>query len=275
MAYRCGDVLRISCPFTPAVVAGVNDGHISVRWPWWQIDPDADSIRWNGIVALGRDDPDELFTTEPPAHHLAPGDACRVGIPPRIIHIIEIHQYDPPHETGWLPRPSLSLLVLRAGEPPDPAAEFQGTSIEPDDGIPLTLELVFRPYAFLEAGDDVADSDGRVWRFDGPWNWTAYDGAAGTPTWPLTLLTGNADPATVTSATLTGSHECEVRRWQQAAELPAETRPARPVRGGTGRGQATESAESIALDGPTRTVPTDRTCRPGDSVGSPQSRPTA
>ena len=108
-----------------------------------------------------------MYGTEPAARHLAPGDACRVGIPPRIIHVIEVHKDDPPQETGWLPRPSLSLLVLRAGEPPDPRAEFQGTSVEPDDGIPLTLELVFRPYAFLEPGDDVVDADGRAWRFDG------------------------------------------------------------------------------------------------------------
>jgi hypothetical protein len=229
MPYRCGDVLRISCPFTPAVVAGVDNYHVSVRWPWWQIDPDADGIRWNGIAALGRDDPAELYVTEPPADDLAPGDTCRVGIPQRIIHIIEVHEYDPPQETGRLPRPSLSLLVLRAGEPPDPGAEFQGTSIEPGDGIPFTLELVFRPYAFLEPGDDVADAGGRAWRFDGPWRWTAYDGTDGTPAWPLTLLAGNADPAAVSSATSTGTHETEVRRWRQAAALPAEARPGRPT----------------------------------------------
>ncbi|GIJ23921.1 hypothetical protein Vlu01_45450 [Micromonospora lutea] len=118
-----------------------------------------------------------------------------------------------------MPRPSLSLLVLRAGEAPDAAAEFQGTSIEPDGGIPFTLELVFRPYAFLEVGDDVADAAGRAWRFDDPWTWAAYDGAQGVPAWPLALLAGGADPAAVTAATATGSHEAEVTRWRRAAGL--------------------------------------------------------
>jgi hypothetical protein len=115
---------------------------------------------------------------------LVPGDTCQVGIPPRIIHVLEVHEYDPPQQTGWLPRPSLSLLVLRAGEQPNPRSEFQGTSIEPDGGVPLTLELLFRPYAFLKTGDDVVDAAGRAWRFDGPWTWATYDGAGGVPTSP-------------------------------------------------------------------------------------------
>ncbi|MFE9657268.1 hypothetical protein [Micromonospora sp. NPDC006431] len=217
MDYRVGDVLRISCPFTPTVVASVDEAYVSVRWPWWEIDPDAEGVCWNGEVALGHADPDELYVIDPPAAHLAPGEACRVGIPARIIHIIEVHEYSPPQETGWLPRPSLSLVVLRAGEAPDAASEFQGTSIEPGGGV--TLELVFRPYAFLEIGDDVADADGRAWHFDGPWTCAAYDGAAGVPVWPLTLLAGQADPEAVTAATATGSHEAEVSRWRRAAGL--------------------------------------------------------
>ncbi|MEE6262747.1 hypothetical protein [Plantactinospora sonchi] len=225
MAYRVGDVLRISCPFAPTVVTHVDETDVVVRWPWWEIDPDAEGVRWNGEAALCHADPDALYTTDPPAGRLAPGDACRVGIPARIIHVIEVHEYDPPQETGWLPRPSLVLIVLPAGEAPDPAAEFQGTGIEPDAGVPFTLEPVFRPYAFLEAGDDVADADGRAWRFDGPWAWVAYDGAGGVPAWPLTLLTGRADPAAVAAATAAGSHEAEVARWRRAAGLRDDARP--------------------------------------------------
>lgn len=220
--YRVGDVLRISCPFTSTIVTGVDEAYVSVRWPWWEIDPDAEGVCWNGEVALGRADPDELYAIDPPAPHLAPGDRCRVGIPARVIHVIEVHEYDPPQETGWLPRPSLSLVVLRAGEAPDAASEFQGTSIEPGGGVPFTLELVFRPYACLEVGDDVADADGRAWRFDGPWTWTAYDGAGGVPAWPLTLLAGGADSVAVAAATSTGSHEAEATRWRRAAGLQDE-----------------------------------------------------
>ncbi|WBB68284.1 hypothetical protein [Micromonospora sp. WMMD812] len=225
MAHRVGDVLRIACPFTSTVVTGVNEEYVCVRWPWWEIDPDAEGSRWNGEAALGRADSSELYVTDPPALRLAPGDTCRVGIPARIVHVIEVHQYDPPQETGWLPRPSLSLIILRAGEAPDAASEFQGTGIEPGGGVPFTLELVFRPYAFVEAGDDVADADGRAWRFDDPWSWAAYDGAGGVPAWPLTLLTGRADPVAVAAATATGSHQVEVARWRRAAGLPDEAQP--------------------------------------------------
>lgn len=65
MIYRVGDVLRISCSFTPTVVTGVDEAYVSVRWPWWEIDPDAEGVRWNGEVALGRADPDELYMTDP------------------------------------------------------------------------------------------------------------------------------------------------------------------------------------------------------------------
>ncbi|MEU4424401.1 hypothetical protein AB0F81_27595 [Actinoplanes sp. NPDC024001] len=220
MDYRVGDVLRVSCPFTPAVVTGVNDAYLSVRWPWWEIDPDADGIRWNGVVAVGRDDPDELFTTDPPARCLEPGDSCLVGIAPRIVHVIEVDHHDPPQQTGWLPRPHLSLVVLPAGVALDPGAEFQGISIEPGGGIPFAIDVSFRPYAFLEAGDDVADAARRAWRFEDPWTWTAYDGAGGVPAWPLTLLAGNADPAAVAAATAAGSHDTETVRWRRAAGLP-------------------------------------------------------
>ncbi|GIJ23920.1 hypothetical protein Vlu01_45440 [Micromonospora lutea] len=65
MIHRVGDVLRISCPFTPTVVTGLDEAYVSVRWPWWEIDPDADGVRWNGEVALGRADPDELYIADP------------------------------------------------------------------------------------------------------------------------------------------------------------------------------------------------------------------
>jgi len=99
MTRRAGDV-RESPARSPTVVTGVVSTHIVLRWPWWKVDPDADGIRCNGDVAVGRDDRNELYVTEPPANYLMPGDTCQVGIRPRIIHIIEVHEHDPPLETG-------------------------------------------------------------------------------------------------------------------------------------------------------------------------------
>lgn len=110
MVYRVGDVLRISCPFTPTVVIGVDEAYVSVRWPWWEIDPDAEGSRWNGEAALGRADPDELYVTDPPALRLAPGDICRVGIPARIIHVIEVAHIDGACRPA---RPGMSAVTVR------------------------------------------------------------------------------------------------------------------------------------------------------------------
>jgi hypothetical protein len=55
MIPRVGDVLRVSCPQTPTHVTEVNRFYVSVRSPWWRIDPAADRIRWNGNLALSRD----------------------------------------------------------------------------------------------------------------------------------------------------------------------------------------------------------------------------
>jgi hypothetical protein len=219
MSFRAGDVLRVSCPFAPTVVTGLDKYHVIVRWPWWEIDPDSEHVRWNGEVAIGCNDPDDLYVTEPQTGSLAVGDTCRVGMPPRVVHVLEADEFDEPQVTGRLPRPTKELLVLRAGEEPDPEYEFQGTTVEVDGGVPITFETIFRPYAFLEPGDDVADGSGRAWRFDGPFRWTAYDGAEGVPDWPLTLLSGCADPAAVIAATASGSHDDEIGRWRAAAGL--------------------------------------------------------
>ncbi|MFI0714339.1 hypothetical protein ACH4SK_27540 [Streptomyces inhibens] len=97
----------------------------------------------------------------------------------------------------------------------------QGEEFDPDDDIPVAFELVLRPYAFLAAGDEVADAAGRARQFDDPWDWWPLDGdEPGMPVWPLALLTRSgipgthADTAAVTEATGKGSHEREFGRWQ-------------------------------------------------------------
>ncbi|WP_143234397.1 hypothetical protein [Paractinoplanes atraurantiacus] len=129
--------------------------------------------------------------------------------------MIEVQRFDPPLETGRLPRPSLEIVVLRRGVTEDPEIFEQGYGFNPDDDIPREIKLVFRPYAFLEPGEDVADAAGRAWRFDSLWDWHAYDGRDGAPAWPLIRLAD--DGGAVPAATATGSHEAEIERWRRAA----------------------------------------------------------
>ncbi|MDF3145133.1 MULTISPECIES: hypothetical protein [unclassified Streptomyces] len=191
--FRPGDVLRVSCPDAPARVAAISREHISLQWPWWQVDPACDWIHWNGQVALPR------------PSSTSPGSTAST------------RRWRP----GRLPRPHLSLTLLRAGEAHHPELEEQGEEFVPEDDIPFVLELLWRPCAFLETGDEVADAAGRAWRFDGPWTWEPFDGTGPhTPVWPLTLLTREGAPLTssgpdpVARATATGSHTAEAARWQ-------------------------------------------------------------
>ncbi|MCG7206962.1 hypothetical protein [Streptomyces arenae] len=228
-----GDIVRVSCPDTPARVTDKSPHHVSIEWPWWAVDPDSDWIHWNGQVALPHDPSSYegqtgLFRTTPPLDTLEPGTTCRVGIPPTLVHVIAVDRFDPPLETGRLPRPRRHVVLLRAGHSHDPEREEQGEEFDPDDDIPITFDLVFRPYACLTPGDEVADAAGRAWRFDTPWDWRPFDGAEPhEPHWPLTLLTRGSHPAdpemavTVTAATKVGSHHEELARWSELAQATA------------------------------------------------------
>ncbi|MEU7279458.1 hypothetical protein AB0A69_11855 [Streptomyces sp. NPDC045431] len=230
--FRVGDVLTVACPFVETRVKDLKWDYLSVPWPWWERDLDSESFHWNGIVALGIDartrvwDEMTLFRTDPAPEFLEPGDVCRVGVPPTVVHVTAVDHFDPPQETGWLPRPHLAVAVLPRGlsyrEYPDGGhLNGRGNHLYPDNGIPFTFELLFRPYAFLHPGDEVADAAGRAWRFDGPWDWYAFDGAphSEVPQWPLALLTRDGSPCApeaaeeVTRATATGSHGETLRHW--------------------------------------------------------------
>ncbi|MFJ4843320.1 hypothetical protein [Streptomyces sp. NPDC088746] len=238
--FRAGDVLLVACPFTVTrVEQGVTRDHVAVRWPWWEIDRDNEFAHWNGIVALGvvskgNAAPEveaELFRTDPPPERLKAGDVCRVGVPPTVVHVTAVDHHDPPLETAWLPHPTRSVSVLPRGlsyrEFPDEShLDGSGYAIHPGDGIPFTFELLMRPYASLQAGDEVADAVGRAWLFGGPWDWTAFDGGSeGTgPEWPLVLLTRAGTPCSVEDAkavsvsTASGSHQDTVREWMSLTE---------------------------------------------------------
>ncbi|MFJ9455805.1 hypothetical protein ACIRST_12070 [Kitasatospora sp. NPDC101447] len=238
--YRPGDVLRLECDFTETTVTAVSRYHVSVRCPWLAADPQAEGICWNGdrAMPLPAAREWEVFRTEPAETELRPGDTCRVGMPPTVVHVQSVEYYDPPLVTGLLPRPACYVEVLRQGEVYEPGLEDQGYAFDPAGGEPIGIELLFRPYAFLEPGDEVADRDGRAWRFDGAWDWHAFDGeVSGAPVWPLALLFRGGEPAAdeaegvdgaaeVARATATGSHAEERERWtglalaQPAADQP-------------------------------------------------------
>lgn len=84
---------------------------------------------WNGEAALGRADPGELYVTERPAHappctrRDLPGRYPGANYPRHRGSQVRAATGD-----GLLSRPS--LLVLHAGEAPEAAAKFQGTSIQ-------------------------------------------------------------------------------------------------------------------------------------------------
>ncbi|MFH8476833.1 hypothetical protein [Streptomyces sp. NPDC018000] len=219
--YRPGDVLLLECAFTETAVTAVSRYYVSVLWPWLKVDPQAENIRWNGRRALPTPEAREweIFRTKPSETALKPGGTCQVGIPATVVHVQAIHHFDPPLVTGMLPRPASYLEVLRQGETRDLELEDQGYTIDPNHGEPIHIELLFRPYSFLEPGDEVADRNGRAWRFDAAWDWQPFDGEqSGPPTWPLTLLSRQGEPTSkeatsVARATASGSHTDELERW--------------------------------------------------------------
>ncbi|WP_225834405.1 hypothetical protein [Streptomyces sp. NK08204] len=221
--FRPYDVLELACAFTETTVTDVSRSCISVRWPWSAVDPQAENIRWNGQRALPVHEADdwEIFRTEPVEAALKPGDTCQVGIPPTVVHVLAVHHFDPPSVTGMLPRPASYLEVLRQGETHDPELEDQGYAFDPAGGEPIRIVPLFRPYAFLEPGDEVTDRDGRLWRFDAAWDWHPFDEAQpSAPAWPLALLFRKGEPtpeeaAAVARATAVGSHAEELERWTE------------------------------------------------------------
>ncbi|WP_145911251.1 hypothetical protein [Kitasatospora viridis] len=234
--FRAGDVLLLECPFTATTVTKVGPHYLSVRWPWLVVDPAVDSIRWNGDFAIalpGSLDWGRLhYGCEPPVQELRAGDACRVGLAPTVVHVLRVDHFDPPLETGMLPRPACYVTLLAQGEAEQPEDEDQGFPIDPAGGEPLRLDLLLRPYAFLEPGDELADRAGRAWRFDAAWEWHAFDGAEpggddGQPAWPLVLLTRGGAPVlpqsepaeAVARATASGSHAEQLARWTELTRV--------------------------------------------------------
>ncbi|MEU2586997.1 hypothetical protein ABZ612_29425 [Streptomyces avermitilis] len=76
---------------------------------------------------------------------------------------------------------------MRHGQSLDPELEDQGCVVYPVGHEPMEWELLFRPCAFLEIGDEVVDARSATWRFELPRSWHSFSGRTGMPTWPLPL----------------------------------------------------------------------------------------
>jgi hypothetical protein len=252
--FRPGDVLAVSAPFVDTVATSVSETEAILRWPWRRADPDSISGWTGGEFGFPfREQHKTLYRTEPPLRALRAGQRCRVGIPPTLLHVVEIESLDAPEDTSMLPRPSGWLTLLPAGTAFDPTDRDRCVDVElvaawepdgPTPGVelvePIRMELVFRPYAFLVDGEVVVDADGRRWRFEVPYWWQELGRAGqgwltprwvGAPSWPLALAAEDgavalARGAAVAAATASGSHGDEVERWRELAR--AEPTPIRP-----------------------------------------------
>ncbi|WP_052807163.1 hypothetical protein [Risungbinella massiliensis] len=150
--YRVGDVLRVTCPPTTALVAEVSSFYVTIDWPWGEIDPDS-KYGWNGQVVFPTD-PNSyewllgLFHTDPEPQHLVPGDTCLVGIPETLVHVVDVIHHDPLADIGWLPRPHTTLVVLHVNQSEETDEEDEdrgkGFAIELDSAAPIALEIVSR-----------------------------------------------------------------------------------------------------------------------------------
>ncbi|SEC33754.1 hypothetical protein [Streptomyces sp. PAN_FS17] len=143
--YQVGDILQVSCAPTPAQVTEVSRSYVSIEWPWGEVDPDS-LESWNGQFALPVE-PDgwewSLFRTEQDPRTLKPGDTCLVGIPEMLVRVIDVGHYDPPMDTGRLPRPHTLLIVLPVDRPSvGGGCEEEGDTIELDSTAPISVERI-------------------------------------------------------------------------------------------------------------------------------------
>ncbi|CAM5708660.1 hypothetical protein [Streptomyces aurantiogriseus] len=226
---RTGDIVTLRCSPREAVVAEASAQYVTVQWPWNAIDPNS-LMQWNGLRDIPRtpEAPDwdiEPFQVVSPSDAIERHGVCEVGIPETVAYVIHVAEFPEPLDVGWLPRPRTYVSLMAHGVPVPPFAEEIGFTLDPDGDEPIESELIYRPYAFLVDGDEVADSEGRMWRFSVPWNWTAFDDSPGEyPVWPLQLIwrDGGQDPQAaeaVARATSSGAHGDEIARWLARAGL--------------------------------------------------------
>ena len=116
---RVGDILRVSCAFTPTRVVKVSDWDVSIVWPWEQVDPDSE-VRWDGQYAIPRrqglsESRLSLFQTNPAPWTLSAGDSCSVGIPEQLVRVIDIGHFEISRLLGQLRERRKSRVVASVG----------------------------------------------------------------------------------------------------------------------------------------------------------------
>jgi hypothetical protein len=232
--FRPGDVLRVSCSLRETEVVDANEFHVCVRWPWRSLH-DAEASGHELCFDRDPDRPDAgwLFQFDPGLPVLQAGDRCRVGVPPTVVHVLEVFSWWVPRRWSQDPPASLAVHVLPRGVPHDVGRDDLLDALRPHQQEPIRVELLFRPYPHLRDLDVVADRQGRRWVFCAPWWWVEVDhddAAQGLPAplagpaWPLTLLAwvdGDApEPeraARVVSATGEGDHASHLAAWSRLA----------------------------------------------------------
>jgi hypothetical protein len=126
--FRAGELLTLACEPADACIASVSSGYVYIEWPWREVDPGS-RFRWNGQVALpwdagSREWVNTPWRTEPDVGELETGDTCWVGIPPTRVVVRAVLRYSPARDLGWLPRPTLGLSVVAAGDKDDDEAGY-------------------------------------------------------------------------------------------------------------------------------------------------------
>ncbi len=209
LTHRVGDVVAVSCPWTPAVATGRDEDHAFVRWPWTRAGREV-------VVALPVDESGAWwpYQLRPPASQLGEGVPCAVGIPAARCYVVRSGRLDPPDVTE-------SVALLPAGSGWAKAADVRLGGDEP-----IEVRLLHRAYAALHPGDGVDDADGRRLRFVPPFGFFAAARRTA-PKWPLTLVArdGVAPPPAAVAAVSrstsgTGGHRGEVERWLAAGAVP-------------------------------------------------------
>lgn len=229
-----GDVLKISCPPATAHVEGFGTDTVHLTWPWTAAGAEPTAR----AVPFDPSDPartGELWRYDPaPSPDLKVGDSITISIPDTVVHVAWAG--DAPGDRS---QPHAGVLRYGVQDTDAVRRDNKLISLYLDGPEPLTIELVHRPYPFLQDHDEVTDPAGRVWSFFKPVGWYEHGGALRPtgptrategPAWPL-RLTGRpssfepteAEAAAVWAATVAGSHADELAAWQHASgTTPAE-----------------------------------------------------
>ncbi|GAA4608897.1 hypothetical protein BJY16_007065 [Actinoplanes octamycinicus] len=143
--YFVGDLLRLTSETFEVQLVHVGVSRVSVEWPWLEVDS-ASNNSWDGTMGFSRksqsyDWCNTPWRLEPDPEELEKGDSCFVGIPPTDVRIVEIIEYDPPADFGFLPRPELVLAVRPVEFWGDVEAGF---GINLNSGEPIEIELIER-----------------------------------------------------------------------------------------------------------------------------------